>query len=143
MSNPSTAPTVPATDNRAASAVPRGNYQGRRFARSFCIFQAVGVVLDGPQYVTNRRTGATASFAVKIGGDRDLDILIAGRDIPELQHRLRGVSKGNVVTLLGSINPPRLHRRETAQFYAEQVVPHTASAQAVLSGPADHTPAGA
>ena len=54
-------------------------YRGRRFAHSFCTFQAVGIVLRTPDCVKNRRGGATASFAIKIGGDRDLDILMAGR----------------------------------------------------------------
>ena len=112
----------------AQSTGPQGPrkplYRGRRFAQTFCTFQAVGIVLRAPEFGGNRRGGATASFAITIGGDRDLDILMAGRDIPELQHRLRGVHPGMPITLIGSINPPRLHHRETAQFYVDQVVPH-------------------
>ena len=126
-----------------AQAPQMPQYRGRRFAHSFCTFQAVGIVLRAPDFVKNRRGGATASFAIKIGGDRDLDILMAGRDIPELQHRLRGVHPGMPITLIGSINPPRLHHRETAQFYADQVVPHIANAESMSAERSAETPAAA
>ena len=118
-------------------------YRGRRFAQSFCTFQGVGIVLRAPDFVKNRRGGATASFAITIGGDRDLDILMAGRDIPELQHRLRGVHPGMPITLVGSIKPPRTHHRETAQFYADQVVPHTAHAERLSAERSAEAPAAA
>jgi len=135
---------VGAHDQPVGAKAPRKPlYRGRRFAQSFCTFQAVGIVLRAPDFGANRRGGATASFAITIGGDRDLDILMAGRDIPELQHRLRGVHPGLPITLVGSINPPRLHHRETAQFYADQVVPHLAPVESTSATRSAETPAAA
>jgi len=133
--------TVATSTQPVGAQVPRRPlYRGRRFAQSFCTFQAVGIVLRAPDFGTNRRGGATAAFAVTIGGDRDLEILMAGRDIPELQHRLRGVHPGMPITLVGSINPPRLHHRETAQFYADQVVPHLAPVETTSGARPAETP---
>ena len=116
-----------------AQAPRKPQYRGRRFAQSFCTFQAVGIVLSAPGFMKNRRGGATASF----------DILMAGRDIPELQHRLRGVHPGMPITLVGSINAPRLHHRETAQFYADQVVPHITHAESMSAERSAEAPAAA
>lgn len=117
---------MPETPSPAAAptlATPKPiSYTGRRFAQSFCDFFAVGPVLRPPAYVRNKRGGATATFSIKIGGDRDLDLLMAGRDIPELQYRLRDAQPGVIIHVSGQINPPRINHRETSQFYAERVV---------------------
>lgn len=112
--SPAAAPTL---------ATPKPtSYTGRRYAQTFCDFVAVGPVLRPPAYVRNKRGGATASFSIKIGGDRDLDLLMAGRDIPELQYRLRDAKPGVIIHASGQVNPPRINHRETSQFYAERVV---------------------
>lgn len=117
---------MPETPSPAAAPAPAKpkptSYTGRRFAQTFCDFFAVGPVLRPPAYVPNKRGGATASFSIKIGGDRDLDLLMAGRDIPELQYRLRDAKPGVIIHASGQINPPRINHRETSQFYAERVV---------------------
>ena len=38
-----------------AQAPQEPQYRGRRFAHSFCTFQAVGIVLRAPDFVKNRR----------------------------------------------------------------------------------------
>ena len=70
-----------------------------------------------------------------IGNNRDLDILVAGRDLPELERALQGVRAGVTVTIDGFIIAPRINQREVPQFYAEHLTPHALAADVTPQGP--------
>jgi hypothetical protein len=141
MTNPSApAPTSP-FDKPPAS---HGAHQGpRRFGQLYANFHGVGLVLRDPRFTPNRRGGATASFSMVIGNNRDLDILVAGRDLPELERALQGVRAGVTVTIDGFIIAPRINQREVPQFYAEHLTPHAPATDVPPQGPpSPGTPAG-
>ena len=124
---------MPTTDTAPAppAAPSHGGHHGpRRFGQHYAHFNSVGVVLRDPRLVANRRGGATASFSVVIAHNRDLDILVAGRDLADVQGVVQGVRAGVTVTIDGFIIAPRINQREVPQFYAEHVTAHAPDAQA-------------
>jgi hypothetical protein len=133
MTNPS-APTLAAPSD-TPPASPGGHQGPRRFGKLYANFHGVGLVLRDPRFTPNRRGGATASFSMVIGNNRDLDILVAGRDLPELERALQGVRAGVTVTIDGFIIAPRINQREVPQFYAEHLTPHALAADATPQGP--------
>ncbi len=136
------APAPPAPSDRPPAS--RGAHHGpRRFGKLYANFHGVGLVLRDPRFTPNRRGGATASFSMVIGNHRDLDILVAGRDLPELEQALEGVRAGVTITIDGFIIAPRINQREVPQFYAEHLTPHGPAADATPQGPpSPGTPAG-
>ncbi len=96
-------------------------FAGRRFEQELAHFTAIGVVLRAPHF-SSARGRAIAAFSLKLHRERELDLLMAARDIPELQYRLRDARPGAMVYVDGAILAPRIQHRESAQLYAEHCI---------------------
>jgi hypothetical protein len=115
-------PAVPASAPQPHGASRTRGFTGRRFEQELAHFTAIGIVLRAPHFSATRGGGAIASFSLKLRRDRELDLLMAARDIPELQYRLRDARPGAKVYVDGAILAPRVQHREPAQLYAEHCI---------------------
>jgi hypothetical protein len=115
-------PVAPAPAPQPQAATRTRGFTGRRFEQELAHFTAIGVVLRAPHFSSTRGGGAIATFSLKLRRDRELDLFMAARDIPELQYRLRDARPGTKVYVDGAILAPRVQHREPAQLYAEHCV---------------------
>jgi hypothetical protein len=97
----------------------------RRFRSMFCRFHAIGAVTRGPEYNNSRRGQAAATLSIMTTEGRDLELIVFDRDHTTLRARLEGVTTGAKVYAEGTVQAPRIDRRELPQFFAE-VIFHTA-----------------
>ncbi len=112
---------IPAPALQPQHAARTRGFTGRRFAQELAHFTAIGIVLRAPHF-SSAHGRAIAAFSLKLRRERELDLLMAARDIPELQYRLRDARPGTMVYVDGAILAPRIQHREPAQLYAEHCI---------------------
>lgn len=102
-------------------APPAPAATSRQRQPSSCSFQTVGAMNTTPTYRETRRGTATAAFSIQVDGDRELHLILPGRNQDLLKRILDPLVPGTPVHVRGTFQPPRVNHHELVTFYVQQI----------------------